>query len=246
METVARDLRPTAPPAVASRPTASAPPDPRAMAILAGRRYDRGYSRFVAAMKVFLPLVAVVLVGLVVAWPHIKPDSRFRLGFSRIVVNDARSNDVVNPRLVGTDSENQPFSVTADLAKNVSFTADVDKFWREARPIELEMPKADITLRDGSWLVLTAETGVLAPARKVLDLAGKVNLFHDSGYEFRTAEAQIDLEQGAAVGDAPVEGQGPFGHLTAEGFQLLDKGRNILFTGKSKLIIYSNFDKAMP
>ena len=161
-------------------------------------------------------------------------------------MTDTKSNAVVNPRLVGTDSDNQPFSVTADLAKNVSFTADVDKFWQEAKPIELEMPKADITLKDGSWLVLTAETGTLQPAKKFLDLAGKVNLFHDSGYEFRTTEAEIDLEQGAASGDAPIEGQGPFGHLQAEGFRLVDKGRNILFTGKAKLIIYPNFDQAVP
>jgi lipopolysaccharide export system protein LptC len=200
-------------------------------------RFHRGYSRFVGLMKVFLPTIAAILVLTVAIWPHLNSDKGFRLGLSSLVVGDSGKNDVVNPRLVGVDGDNQPFTLTADLAKNVSFKTQIEDFWRTAEPIELEMPKADMTLRDGSWLVLTAKSGILNPSSKKLDLEGAVNLFHDSGYEFRTARAQIDLSAGAASGNDPVEGQGPFGHLTAEGFHLKDKGKSILFTGKAKLVI---------
>ena len=100
------------------------------------------------------------------------------------------------------------------------------------------MPKADITTKDGTWLVLTAENGIYAREAKTLKLDGKVNLFHDHGYEFRTDRAQIDLAAGTATGNDPVEGQGAFGHLTATGFQLTNKGRTIQFRGKSKLTFY--------
>ena len=136
----------------------------------------------------------------------------------------------MNPRYVGTDDDNQPYAVTADIAKKL------DGEGMDVR-IGLELPKADITLKDGTWLVLTAENGIYARRNKTLDLSGAVNLFHDSGYEFRTDKAQVDLARGIAEGDRPVRGQGPFGTLNAEGFRLLNKGRTIVFTGKSKMIL---------
>ncbi|HIO38088.1 MAG TPA: LPS export ABC transporter periplasmic protein LptC, partial [Rhodospirillales bacterium] len=102
----------------------------------------------------------------------------------------------------------------------------------------LEMPKADITVSDGSWLVLTANSGVYYQKRKFLNLEGAVNLFHDSGYEFKTKKAHIDLNQGIAISNEPVKGQGPFGQLQAEGFQIENKGNKISFLGKSKLILF--------
>ena len=104
--------------------------------------------------------------------------------------------------------------------------------------MDLEFPKADLTLQGGAWLALAAETGVFLKSSQTLDLAGKVNLFHDRGYEIRTERARIDLKQGTASGDVAVTGQGPFGTLQSEGFQLLNQGRRILFTGKARLVLF--------
>ena len=202
----------------------------------ATRRLGSGYSRFVGMMKVLLPVGAAILVALVIAWPYLQPtDGRFRIGFSSLVATQAERPNIVNPRLIGTDEKDQPFSVTADLAKDFYLRQD---FWGEtSTPVELEMPKADITLKDGSWLVLTANTGLLMPKTKMLELSGAVNLFHDSGYELRTSHAMIDLQKGAAVSDRPVDGQGPFGNINAEGLRLTDKGKDIVFTGDRKSVV---------
>lgn len=194
-------------------------------------RHAPGYSRFVSAMKLLLPMVALLLIILVVAWPYLKTQSnRFRLGFvSMGGLGGAEDPAMLNPRYMGTDSNSQPYSVTADIAKNLL---------KANSAVQLEMPKADISLKDGSWLVMTAETGVYARNNKILDLAGRVNLFHDSGYEFSTEKARVDLNEGIAYGEVPVEGQGPFGDLKAEGFRLIGKNKTIFFTGKAKLIIY--------
>ncbi|MBL6929323.1 MAG: LPS export ABC transporter periplasmic protein LptC [Rhodospirillales bacterium] len=208
------------------------------------QKFGRGYSRFVGMMKILLPVGAAILIILVAAWPYLQPsDGRFLIGFSTMVSSEAENPNIVNPRLVGTDASNNPFSITADLAKNFRIRKD---FWDAGEPVELEMPKADITLDDGSWLVLTAETGLLSPVDKTLELTGAVNLFHDSGYEIRTDIATIDLQAGAAHSNVPVEGQGPFGNLNAEGMKLKDKGRTITFTGKAKLVIYPSFGKEKP
>ena len=198
---------------------------------------SHGYSRFVHLMKVLLPAAAVVMLILIMAWPHFQiKDKRFSIGFSTIKMTGGQDKSMINPRFLGTDKKTKPFSITADIAKNIMVDASV---------VELEMPKADITLPDGSWLVLTANTGVFDKNRKKLELRKKVNLFHDSGYEFRTSSADVDLIKGVAEGNQPISGQGSFGTLSAEGFRLVDKGRIIHFIGKSKVIMYPNIGQSL-
>lgn len=231
-------------PTVPLQPTAT-PADPVSRAdfptgeAIRPRRLRKGsasYSRFVFLMKVVLPTVAVVLVGLIVVWPQLKVDqSQFKIGFARLKSTEIGDPTLVNARFVGSDRENRPFTVTADLAKHV-----LDK----KAKVELEMPKADITAADGSWLALTADTGFFDRERKTLDLDGDVNLFHDSGFEFMTKTAHIDLNDGVAEGHDPVRGQGPFGTLRAEGFRMEERGNRIVFTGKSRMVIYPGVEAA--
>ncbi len=194
------------------------------------RRYASGYSSFVRAMKFVLPAIALLLIGLIVSWPYINvPDAKFRIGFADLSVKEADDPSMLNPRYVGTDDDDQPYSVTAEIARKLAASGKV---------IELDSPKADIALSDGTWLVLTASRGVYGREVETLDLVGSVVLYHDSGYEFLTDKAKIDLDKSTAEGDQPIRGQGPFGNLQAEGFRLVNKGRTIYFTGKSKLVIY--------
>ena len=196
------------------------------------------YSRFVLFMKLLLPTVALGLVALIFLWPQIHIDhSRFKLSFARLKAASGEFPSMVNARFVGTDRRNQPFSVTADLAKSTSINAS---------SVELEMPKADLGLRDGTWMVLTANSGTFDQKDKTLKLQGAVNLFHDSGYEFKTAAADVDFTVGTATGSKPVDGQGPFGQLQAEGFRIADEGKRLFFTGKAKLTILPGAESGKP
>ncbi len=193
---------------------------------------ERGtYSRFVALMKFFLPAGALALAGLVVLWPQMQvSDKGFRPGVvASVGPQDADRLRMVNARFSGLNKKTLPYTVTAPLAVQNNPQAD---------EIELSSPKTDITLKDGSWLAVTADKGRYFQSRQILDLFGMVNLFHDSGYEFQSTRAHIDLVAGTAEGDQPVTGQGPFGELTAEGFRISDKGKSIYFTGSAKLVIY--------
>ncbi len=199
--------------------------------------HSRGYSHFVSLAKYFLPVVALALIALVIAWPHLDSDDlRFRLGFAAIKLGVTEDPSMINPRFVGADKSDRAYSLTADLARRLS---------GDAARVELEMPKADITLSDGTWLVLTADTGVFGSKEQKLNLSGAVNLYHDSGYEFRTQRAAIDLAAGQAEGHDPIQGQGPFGRLKADGFRLVDHGKVIHFTGKAQLVMRSGAGKAV-
>lgn len=207
---------------------------PSADLLTTNRRRTRprrvAYSKFVFVMKLLLPTVALGLIVLVVLWPQIYIDSsQFTIGFARLKASGGEFPSMVNARFVGTDRRNQPFAVTADLAKSTSLGSS---------NVELEMPKADLGMNDGSSMMLTANSGVFDQTVKTLKLQGAVNLFHDSGYEFRTAAADVDFTSGTASGTKPVDGQGPFGQLYGEGFRITDDGKRLLFTGKSKLTIF--------
>ncbi|SDH29335.1 LPS export ABC transporter periplasmic protein LptC [Roseospirillum parvum] len=225
-----------APETAAPVPNAAAPPPvplPGARPPTNQRRLGRAswrlYSRFVALMKVMLPATALVLVGLILLWPQVNETAdRFALSVSSLSTDRVGTLSMINARYFGIDAENRPFTVTADSARE---TAPGSKI------IELEAPKADITLKDGTWLVLGAASGFYDQPGQTLDLIGQVNLFHDGGYELHTPRAEVDFAAGAAGSDHGVSGHGPFGEVRAEGFRLIDQGARIRFLGQSRVVL---------
>ena len=192
---------------------------------------------FVGLMKVVLPAMAAALILLVVAWPQFTGDAdKFRLGVSKLGIDQLENLSMLNARFDGIDEKEQPYTITADMATQSRQGEDL---------IDLELPKADITLRDGTWLALTARAGEYNKAARLLDLQGAVSLFHDRGFELQTSAARIDLEAGIAEGDEPVQGFGAAGAIQSEGFRVLDRGRRIIFTGRSHLTLMPAAREAM-
>ncbi len=189
-----------------------------------------GYSIFVVLLKVLLPALAAALILLVFAWPQLEPrDNAFRIGVSQISLDQAESLSMLNPRFDGLDKLNRPFSVTADLATQETGESEI---------VDLELPKADLTLEDGTWLAIMAKAGRYHRKAEIVNLAGDVVLFHDQGFEVRTEVAHVYLNDGRAEGDEPVEGHGPLGTLVSEGFRIEDQGKRVFFTGKSRMLVY--------
>jgi len=210
----------------------AAPPE-RKFAQLAFRRerprYNPLYGRFVSITKVILPTIATAIIALIVVWPELnEQEDRFVLGPARIDRSEAENLRMVNARFTGSDATRRPYTITADTA---------DQANAESAVIALDAPKADIALSNGAWVALTATSGSFDRNSQVLELNGGVNLYHDSGYEFRTDSAVFDLTAGDATGIEPVQGQGPFGQLQAEGFRIYNRGERVVFTGKAKLTL---------
>ena len=196
------------------------------------QRAARFYGRFVNFMKVVLPTFATALLLIVVIWPQINEQrDKFEIGFARIDKSAAENLRMVKARYTGVDRSKRPFSITAEAAEQADPKSPI---------IELIQPKADIVTEDGSWIAVTAELGSYNRATQFLELLGTVNLFHDKGYEFRTASALLDLRAGDAIGTEPVHGQGPFGHLQAESFIIRNRGERIEFHGNTRLILLQN------
>jgi lipopolysaccharide export system protein LptC len=189
----------------------------------------RSHSRFVQRSKWILPSLAVTLLLLVATWPQLKSAvDHLHFSVPRIDISDARNLRMVDPRYNGIDKDNRPYVLTASTATQASGSDDI---------VSLAAPKADMTTNSGNWIEVTSYTGTYQPQPQLLDLYGDVELYQDRGNEFHTDSARIDIANGTANSDQPVNGQGPFGHVTAEGFNMLDRGAVIQFTGKTNLTL---------
>jgi len=186
------------------------------------------YSRRVSFLKRVLPAIGVTLLLLVAGWPRLAPLlESVRLGFPAIDLREARELRMVNPRYGGLDRYDKPYVVTASIGRQVPDRNDV---------MALERPKAVMTVHGGASVVLTAATGIYQSQAQLLDLFADVNLIHENGTRFVTQRAHLNLSDNTAEGHDPVEGHGPSGDITAQGFSILSKGETIIFTGESHLL----------
>lgn len=187
------------------------------------------HSRRVALLRRVLPVIGVALLLLVAIWPRLTPLwDRMRLAFPPIDLRDAKELQMVNPRYAGTDRTGRPFVVTAASGRQVPDRQDL---------MSLRAPRADVKTQSGAEIVVTAVTGVYQSQSQLLDLFGEVTLVHQNGTRFVTDTARVDAAGNTAKGSAPVEGHGPSGDIKAQGFEILDKGDTILFTGRSDLLL---------
>ena len=193
-------------------------------------RRSLAHSRWVSGLKLLLPAAALVIVSLVLAWPQIMPDEkRFRLTPAKVTSEDTDSLRMLRPRFVGTDEKQRPFTVTADEATQSA---------PNSPRVQLTLPHADMTMESGAWVTVSARTGLYQRDAQTLHLKGRVDVYHDSGAEFHTEEALIDMAAGKVTGRQPVQGQGPAGTISGEGFEIINRGETVIFTGRSKVVLW--------
>jgi len=192
-------------------PTASA---------LARRRF------FINLTKWLLPAAALLLLASIALWPEIdRARDTARIAYRR-VGGDIGAATLTDAHYRSVDEQGRPYTVTAA-------TAQQDGPDR----VNLTMPKGDITLADGTWLMVQAKQGVYLQHTSQLDLSRDVTLYRDDGTTLVTASASIDLQQGAAASATPTHAEGPFGSLDAQGFTVTDKGAAIQFSGPASLVL---------
>jgi lipopolysaccharide export system protein LptC len=202
------------------------PPSRRRRAPTAGALARRRL--LVRAAKTLLPVFALVLLSAIAFWPEIDgTGDGGRVSFRRTLEPRPEALRVVNPNYRGIDEQGRPYTITAAIAQQVGAEEIMD----------LTDPRGDITLSDGAWVFIRADTGRYDKAAQRLQLNGNVTIYHDDGTMLATPSALILLDQGAAEGDAPVAAQGSFGTLTSDGFRLIDRGAVVIFTGRAHAVL---------
>jgi lipopolysaccharide export system protein LptC len=185
--------------------------------------YAPTYSQMVRRLRIILPAVAVLTVGIVVLWPKIhslfvQPTQTTR---------DERQAKMVNGRYVGSDSHGRPYTVTYDSALQPP----------GGGPIEMTNPTAELMLQNGHWVAVKAEQGRYDQQAGLIDLSGHVELFHDDGYRFTTDKAHVEFNKNLVWGERAVIGRGPRGEVVGRGFRVINNGDSIVITGPSRLLL---------
>ncbi len=189
--------------------------------------------RRLLAVKLLLGAAALGLIFLVVIFPMNIPvvESGFRLSFSdikKIQGEDGSDTTVMeHPRFTGLDSNNLPYNVIADTARQ-----------SDDNTVLLSKIDADMTLVNGGWLMLTAKGGTFLVKEKTLLLKGDVEVHYDQGYEMRTPSAVIDLAKSMAYGQEGVWANGVLGALKADAFQMESHNQQMIFLGNVKMKVY--------
>jgi lipopolysaccharide export system protein LptC len=191
----------------------------------------RRYSIFVKFMKGALPLAALALGGVVLAYALQPRDAgRMALTFERLgrVEGDLA---MIKPRLSGIDNDGLPFVVTA--ARAIQEARGSDR-------VRLEEVTAEISLKDGTSLHVTAAKGVVDTKTHVLQVSGGMHLMSKTGYDARTLSAVADLRAGTVHGENGIEAEGSFGRITAQRFALDRETRQLRFWGDVHMVLNGN------
>jgi lipopolysaccharide export system protein LptC len=200
-----------------SGPRERVPPAPRR---IARRRF------LITLTKWSLPMAAMALLASIALWPEIQEATlKARLEMNHIS-GEVDGGKLVDARYNGIDEKGRPYTITAATAWQI-----------DPERVALTMPKGDITLENGTWLMITSKEGTFLQHLNQLDLVKDVTLYRDDGTTMHTESASIDVKAGAAAGSQPTHVEGPFGVLDAQGFTVMDKGTAIDFPGPAHLIL---------
>jgi lipopolysaccharide export system protein LptC len=191
--------------------------------------------RLVGALRLVLPALALLLVGLVVAWPQLighRPD----LIAPMFIPDEVDGADVMRmhgPRYVGQTKNAEPFELTAASA-----------YLDSSRPdrVHLDQLAADIDARGQRDFRVVAVSGIYDRERERLNLDGGIELTTSDGYRFETQSATLSLDRGRVVGRKPIAGSGPGGSLSADRFEFEDGGQVLRFEGSVRVTLQPRSD----
>jgi lipopolysaccharide export system protein LptC len=181
------------------------------------------HTRLVGQLRLWLPLAAVLMLGLLLLWPVIWPHMT-----RAALLKNIPDLVIQNLHYTGLDTKNEPYSLDAVKAKRPAGLPNI---------YDLDKPEGEITLANGVWVDGKADYGRFDQTTRKLWLGGNVQLFQDKGYQFTTDEAQADLNNNFAWGEKPVLIQGDFGEIRGQGFRLLDGGNVMVVNGPAKAIL---------
>ena len=196
----------------------------------------RRHSRLVRALRVALPVVATVALAgfLATTWiAQLVPD-----GFSldAFKVEDGELV-MTNPRLVGFDERDQPYSVNAERAtQNV---ADPDRF-------ELHEVVAEIPMADGSRVTVLSEGGAYDRDADRLNIPEPFTVMVDDGTVARFDGGTVDIGAGTFASSGVVDIDRPEGRIRADSLSVERDGRSAVFRGNVVMTIEPGSPNAPP
>lgn len=194
------------------------------------RLSDNFYSRLVAWMKIILPMAALGLLSTLflisrTVDPTKEPVTDIDLE------KRALEQGATRPRFAGMTRGGDQVSFVADSARPDP---------RDAERLVAQGVLAEIGLKQGNRVTITAERADMHQEQLTATLSGKVQVTTDDGYRLITEQIDMRYDTLLAETPGPVEGVGPPGHITAGKMRISrvngSGNAELLFTDGVKLV----------
>ena len=197
---------------------------------------EHSYIKKSRRLRRMLAFFACLTLSLVVLWP-IQSDVTTILKI--IHHGDDASNKpnaiAINPIYTTEGRQGERYIIKAERAiiKNQR-QGNITLFNLDANQIE----------ESGNSMRIKAQHGFFDNIGKKLHLEKNIILSNGNTYTFQTEKATFDIKNSHAYGDHPVIGNGVMGKIQAQGFTISENGKRLLFSGKTKLVIFPRMLKA--
>ncbi len=199
-------------------------------------KINQKYTQNVKILRVALPLLALMSIIALIAWPILNQEEIPQEMTSQSLNSDKPIGiaddalQMIKPEFTGLDMKNRPYIITAETIYQGS-TKEAD--------MTLIKPKATLDISKEQSISLESESGVYKPSQESLTLTGAVTLFDQTGYHLKTREIFVDLSKSTAISQTKVEGRGPIGSIDAHGIKIdLELSPIVHFMGPATLTIY--------
>jgi lipopolysaccharide export system protein LptC len=187
------------------------------------RRWKRR-SRTIAVLRKVLPS-AIVLLILGMASQVIWNSLAAKKGEAREQSAPIR---MINPRFQGRDEQGRSFMIAAREARRDD---------KDLTKIVLDHPNVALAPETATPSRVSAASGVYTESDRILRLDGAVRIEDGDGYRFASDGAIVDTKAGTVVGAGSMIGDGPSGQMTADSYEVQDRGDRMIFKGGVRAVI---------
>ena len=181
-------------------------------------------SRTIAVLRKVLPAaIALLILGMAsqVIWNSLAAKE----GEAREQSAPIR---MINPRFQGRDEQGRSFMIAAREARRDD---------KDLTKIVLDHPNVALAPETATPSRVSAASGVYTESDRILRLNGAVRIEDGDGYRFASDGAIVDTKAGTVVGAGSMVGDGPSGQMTADSYEVQERGDRMIFKGGVRAVI---------
>ncbi len=190
-------------------------------------------SRMLRFIKLALPSIAALLIGLLIILPRLSQDVK-SLAFDATLPKKGE--------LEKLHMENSMFYITDYKNKVNNFHADtLDETEPGSKIIKMVNPRGTLPTTLKEAVTIQAPVGFFDQNTKLLTLQDGVILYYSShNAQTLTQKIFVDFNTGKAYGNDPVSSRSDIGDAQAEGFEYYKDKNLLVYTGKTHIILRPN------
>ena len=194
------------------------------------------HSRRVSLLKTALPVAAIVLGAIFVAYSYAVTPASVSINVAQSAISDGRLV-MASPKLEGFTKDNRPYSMSA-----VRAFQDLN----DMGLIELENISAELPFDADNVATMSSPGGLYDRNKNTLDLKGDLSIRTKDGMSAKLKSAFVDIATGSVRTDHPVEIKMNGASVSADSMQVQNNGSIMVFDKRVRMVIDDSYGKSRP